>query len=156
MGVYPVCMSVHYVQAWCPQRQEESIIFPGTVAIDSCDPHARTWVLWKKKLCSSLPSHISSPNNSFLNAGKEISSLPKYEVWNYAYLFFLKKNQRQDCNSFSGYPSMNADTLHSAWHDAIYLYSPSKAFCSFPFVLAKQLLNEDFSKNSMRRDAVGV
>lgn len=30
MGILPVCMSVDFVHAWCPQKPEESIGFPGT------------------------------------------------------------------------------------------------------------------------------
>lgn len=32
------CMSVYHVHAWCPQRPEEVIRFPGTEVMDGWDP----------------------------------------------------------------------------------------------------------------------
>jgi hypothetical protein len=37
MDVLPACISVHHLYAWCPQKPEEGIIFPGTEVTGGCE-----------------------------------------------------------------------------------------------------------------------
>jgi hypothetical protein len=32
------CLSVYYLHAWCPQRLEKGVRFPGTGVTDDCGP----------------------------------------------------------------------------------------------------------------------
>lgn len=36
MGVLPVCVSAHFVPAWCPRGPEEDARFSGTGVKDGC------------------------------------------------------------------------------------------------------------------------
>jgi len=45
MNVLPVCMSVHCMHTWHPQRLEEGIGSPGAEGTDSCEPLGGFWEL---------------------------------------------------------------------------------------------------------------
>lgn len=36
MGIFPTCMTMHYLYFWCPQRPEEGIGNPATGVRDYC------------------------------------------------------------------------------------------------------------------------
>jgi hypothetical protein len=42
-GCFVICMSMPQICAQCPYKPEEYIRFPGTGAIDSCEPPCEFW-----------------------------------------------------------------------------------------------------------------
>lgn len=57
--IFPVCMSMHPTDAWCPRRPEPEVRPPGTGVGDGYEPP--NGVLWESIPCSSLLSHLSRP-----------------------------------------------------------------------------------------------
>jgi len=65
MSVWPACMYIHYLCAWCQQRSEQGIGFPGNrvMVIVSC--HMGSWI-WMQIFCKNSmvflndhpPTHI--------------------------------------------------------------------------------------------------
>lgn len=43
MSVFPTCMYVQYMDAWCPMRPEKGTEFLGTGSTDSCEPRGGWW-----------------------------------------------------------------------------------------------------------------
>lgn len=43
VSVLPGCILVHNMHAWCPQRSEEVIRFPGKGVKDGCTPPCGCW-----------------------------------------------------------------------------------------------------------------
>lgn len=70
MNVLPICVSVHHICAWYPQRSKEGTSSPGTGVTVGCETPWRCWGLsgffHKSSRYYLLPRELSSPILLFL------------------------------------------------------------------------------------------
>ena len=74
-----VCMYMHHVDVWCPQKSEERLRSPETRVTDGFElllgAGNATQVICKNSQCSKLTKRFSSPNGEFLSLVRMCSGL---------------------------------------------------------------------------------
>lgn len=72
VGVLPVCMTMHHVSAWCPQRSEQGVLSPAPGAVCSCQlPYG----YWKWNLGSLQEQSVFLTNELSLQSQDTLSFL---------------------------------------------------------------------------------
>lgn len=82
--MFPACVSMHYVCAWCLWKPEESVRLPGSVAVGTREPPYACWkltcVLWKKSSDVSMEPSLQHPfflaGQTFIKSGHRCTFYP--------------------------------------------------------------------------------
>lgn len=79
MGIFPACVSVHYLCARCLWRPEEGLGFSGTAVTDGCKPPCGCWELNSGSLEEQLMLLATEPSLQSLRLLILVYSSPSFQ-----------------------------------------------------------------------------